>query len=67
MARGFCFRYVSSLLDSLDVLFTPYGLHDLPLTFEDVGQAAGLILYSTQVPPFPFTEVNDLSMTSICV
>ena len=41
-------RYVSSLLDSLDVLFTSYGLHELPVTFEDVNQSAGLLLYSPQ-------------------
>jgi hypothetical protein len=44
-----CYRYVSSLLDSLSILFTSYGLHEFPLTFEDVGQAAGFLLYSTQV------------------
>jgi hypothetical protein len=44
-----CYRYVSSLLDSMSILFTSYGLHEFPLTFEDVGQAAGFLLYSTQV------------------
>jgi hypothetical protein len=40
---------VGHLLDSLAVLATQYGHHQFPLTFEDVEQAAGFLIYSTQV------------------